>query len=258
MRTQDSDTRRSLNNAGAGTGLQLASGMIVGCRDVVRCGADVAQGNANGFLPDRALCPLSVGGGHRLHADAAAAFDRMAAARELCVTDSYRDYAAPVDVYERKPDLAAVPGTSNHGWGGGSLWTWGAVPSASTRRRTSASRRTRPGTDGTTRPGPSRTAAAPSPGTGSTSAGPDPTGPSGTPYGLEAQALTGTGLGRQVDVGVEHDGGHRIAARCSIGASSCWSPRSGGPIARPSSRRTLCCPLAYPGTGAQSGPAHPR
>ena len=35
----------------------------------------------------------------------------------LCVTDSYRTYAAQVDVYARKPGLAAVPGTSNHGWG---------------------------------------------------------------------------------------------------------------------------------------------
>ncbi len=156
MRTQDSDTRRSLNNAGAGTGLQLASGMIVGCRDVVRCGADVAQGNANGFLPDRALCPLSVGGGHRLHADAAAAFDRMAAARELCVTDSYRDYAAPVDVYERKPDLAAVPGTSNHGWGGIAL-DLGCGAERFDTLTYQWLRRTRPGTDGTTRPGPSRT-----------------------------------------------------------------------------------------------------
>lgn len=28
-----------------------------------------------------------------------------------------RDYAAQVDVYRRKPTLAAVPGTSKHGWG---------------------------------------------------------------------------------------------------------------------------------------------
>jgi LAS superfamily LD-carboxypeptidase LdcB len=35
----------------------------------------------------------------------------------VCVTDSYRSYAAQVDVYHRKPGLAAVPGTSEHGWG---------------------------------------------------------------------------------------------------------------------------------------------
>jgi LAS superfamily LD-carboxypeptidase LdcB len=37
--------------------------------------------------------------------------------KPLCVTDSYRDYARQVDVYRRKPGLAAVPGTSRHGWG---------------------------------------------------------------------------------------------------------------------------------------------
>ena len=41
----------------------------------------------------------------------------MSAVRALCVTDSYRDYGAQVDVYQRKPELAAIPGTSNHGWG---------------------------------------------------------------------------------------------------------------------------------------------
>jgi LAS superfamily LD-carboxypeptidase LdcB len=34
----------------------------------------------------------------------------------LCVTDSYRTFASQVDRYCRKPALAAIPGTSNHGW----------------------------------------------------------------------------------------------------------------------------------------------
>ena len=61
--------------------------------------------------------------GHRLRADAARAFNRLTAASRasrgvpLCVTDSYRDYPSQVDVFSRKPGLAAVPGTSNHGWG---------------------------------------------------------------------------------------------------------------------------------------------
>ncbi len=73
---------------------------------------------ANGFLPASALCPIGVPG-HALRADAAAAFKELNAAYGggLCVTDSYRSYAAQVDVYQRKPGLAAVPGTSNHGWG---------------------------------------------------------------------------------------------------------------------------------------------
>ena len=80
-------------------------------------------GAANGFLSEEDLCPLGVGRGHRLRTDAARAFDRLNAARlasvgtPLCVTDSYRSYAAQVDVFKRKPQLAATPGRSQHGWG---------------------------------------------------------------------------------------------------------------------------------------------
>ncbi|MFP5347060.1 MAG: M15 family metallopeptidase [Actinomycetes bacterium] len=35
----------------------------------------------------------------------------------LCITDSYRDLASQIAVRAAKPTLAAVPGTSNHGWG---------------------------------------------------------------------------------------------------------------------------------------------
>jgi LAS superfamily LD-carboxypeptidase LdcB len=35
----------------------------------------------------------------------------------ICITDSYRSYAAQERLYGQKPALAAVPGTSNHGWG---------------------------------------------------------------------------------------------------------------------------------------------
>jgi LAS superfamily LD-carboxypeptidase LdcB len=35
----------------------------------------------------------------------------------LCITDSYRSFAAQVDAHLRKPRITAVPGTSNHGWG---------------------------------------------------------------------------------------------------------------------------------------------
>lgn len=33
------------------------------------------------------------------------------------MTDSYRSYDDQVRVYAEKPTLAAIPGTSNHGWG---------------------------------------------------------------------------------------------------------------------------------------------
>ena len=80
-------------------------------------------GAVNGFLPDDALCPLGQATGHRLQTAAARSFDALSQARRtvtgqpLCVTDSYRSYGAQVDVFRRKPSLAATPGRSQHGWG---------------------------------------------------------------------------------------------------------------------------------------------
>lgn len=77
----------------------------------------------NGMLDPSTLCPLDDAPGHALRPDAAAAFNAMNAAHTseglgpLCVGDSYRSYAAQVQVYATKPQLAAVPGSSNHGWG---------------------------------------------------------------------------------------------------------------------------------------------
>ena len=79
-------------------------------------------GYPNGLIPPSALCEIGVGG-HRLRCDAAAAWKAMAAAfasdtgSRMCITDSYRTYAGQVKLYGEKPALAAVPGTSNHGWG---------------------------------------------------------------------------------------------------------------------------------------------
>jgi hypothetical protein len=87
------------------------------------CGPPSSAGEVNGFLSAESLCPLEVGGGHRLRTDAAKAFDALNRARiaatgaPLCVTDSYRSYASQVDVFQRKPHLAATPGRSQHGWG---------------------------------------------------------------------------------------------------------------------------------------------
>ncbi|MCA1710628.1 MAG: M15 family metallopeptidase [Actinobacteria bacterium] len=85
-------------------------------------GADVS-GFPNGQIPPEALCPLWFTAGHRLRADAAAAFKPMAIeyaatfGTPLCVTDSYRTLDAQVAVKAEKPTLAATPGMSNHGWG---------------------------------------------------------------------------------------------------------------------------------------------
>jgi cell wall-associated NlpC family hydrolase len=85
-------------------------------------GARQWGGYPNGLIPSSAMCPLGVAG-HQLRCDAAAAYRAMSAAfaadtgAPLCITDSYRTFAGQVDLYRRKPALAAVPGTSNHGWG---------------------------------------------------------------------------------------------------------------------------------------------
>jgi cell wall-associated NlpC family hydrolase len=85
-------------------------------------GARAWGGYPNGLIPPSALCPLGVAG-HLLRCDAAAAYRAMSAAfassfgTPICITDSYRTYAGQVRLYGRKPALAAVPGTSNHGWG---------------------------------------------------------------------------------------------------------------------------------------------
>ncbi len=77
----------------------------------------------NGGIPLSALCPVWGASGQYLRADSAFAFDRLSVAyaqqfgRPVCVTDSYRPYADQVRIHATSPTLAAVPGTSNHGWG---------------------------------------------------------------------------------------------------------------------------------------------
>ncbi|GIJ51216.1 hypothetical protein Val02_81020 [Virgisporangium aliadipatigenens] len=80
----------------------------------------------NGKIPMNALAPVG-STGHRLWAPAATALEQlMATARrngvQIGISDSYRSYPEQVDVARRKGlykngGLAAVPGTSDHGWG---------------------------------------------------------------------------------------------------------------------------------------------
>ncbi|CAA9214315.1 MAG: hypothetical protein AVDCRST_MAG52-128 [uncultured Blastococcus sp.] len=85
-------------------------------------GARSWGGYPNGLIPPSALCPIGVGS-HSLRCDAAAAYKAMSTAfasafgTPVCITDSYRTYGSQVRLYGQKPALAAVPGTSNHGWG---------------------------------------------------------------------------------------------------------------------------------------------
>jgi zinc D-Ala-D-Ala carboxypeptidase len=80
----------------------------------------------NGRVPREALSEIG-STGHRMWAPAARQYEALsaAAARDgvtLGITDSYRTYESQVDLAERKGlykngGLAAVPGTSDHGWG---------------------------------------------------------------------------------------------------------------------------------------------
>jgi hypothetical protein len=78
-------------------------------------------GYSNGLIPATALCPLTAAG-QLLRCDAATAWNAMSAAYQaasgspICITDSYRSLAVQVRLRAEKPTLAAVPGTSNHGW----------------------------------------------------------------------------------------------------------------------------------------------
>ncbi len=79
-------------------------------------------GYPNGLIPPSALCTIGAAS-HMLRCDAAEAYQALSAAYAssfggpVCITDSYRAFSAQVRLYQVKPALAAVPGTSNHGWG---------------------------------------------------------------------------------------------------------------------------------------------
>lgn len=102
--------------AAPATGTRTASGVP----------ADLAV-YGNGKVPRAALTELSSAPGHRLWAPAAGAFERMRAAAaadgvSFGITDSYRPLNVQQDLARTKGlykngGLAAVPGTSQHGWG---------------------------------------------------------------------------------------------------------------------------------------------
>ena len=87
---------------------------------------DELRAYGNGKIPADALAPIGIKS-HKLWNVAAEAFKEMRAAAaadgvDIGVTDSYRDYDEQVDLVRRKGlysqgGLAAVPGTSPHGWG---------------------------------------------------------------------------------------------------------------------------------------------
>lgn len=103
------------------------------------CNPNVEPTGANGQLDTAELCMLW-DGVHQLRADAAVAISEMDVAfkarfgADLCLTDGYRTLASQKTLKYEKGGLAAVPGTSNHGWGlavdlcsdetSGAPWEW--------------------------------------------------------------------------------------------------------------------------------------
>ncbi|MBI9114925.1 M15 family metallopeptidase [Sanguibacter suaedae] len=73
----------------------------------------------NGTIPLDELCTLSFAPKHRLRCDAALALEDAydAGMPSSRMTDSYRTLAGQVSLAGLKPELAAVPGTSQHGLG---------------------------------------------------------------------------------------------------------------------------------------------
>ena len=77
----------------------------------------------NGRLPDHVLCPLPFAPTHRLRCDAATMLIALNEAfvaefgRILPIGDTYRTYESQVVLRARVGRMAAVPGTSMHGWG---------------------------------------------------------------------------------------------------------------------------------------------
>ena len=101
--------------------------------------AGSTAGYSNGSIPSTLLCELSFASGHVLRCDAAAQLERLDVAyrayfgTHLVITDSYRSFGAQSTARAIKGTLAAVPGTSNHGWGlaidvGGGAQDFGTAP----------------------------------------------------------------------------------------------------------------------------------
>jgi hypothetical protein len=92
--------------------------VLPGCTGVVPAGAAWA----NGLIPTKGLCTLWEPK-HSLRADAAVAIAKLNIAykqrfgKAICLTDTYRSLADQRRLKALKPGLAAVAGTSQHGWG---------------------------------------------------------------------------------------------------------------------------------------------
>lgn len=96
------------------------------------------EGYGNGQIPTDVLCEVSFAPGELLRCDAAHQFEalnatyREAFGADISVTDSYRSFDEQVSMKASRGYFAAVPGTSNHGWGlaldlGGGIQDYGTA-----------------------------------------------------------------------------------------------------------------------------------
>lgn len=92
-------------------------------------------GHENGKIPEDELAEIPWASGQFLREDAAEKLKAMndefrsEFGKDISITDAYRDYDTQVRLKKEKPNLAAKPGTSNHGWGlaldlGGGINNW--------------------------------------------------------------------------------------------------------------------------------------
>ena len=81
------------------------------------------DGYTNGAIPLKVLCAVAFAPSQHLRCDAAEALGRLNAAyradygHDLVITGSYRTLEEQISTRAAKGTMAAVPGTSNHGWG---------------------------------------------------------------------------------------------------------------------------------------------
>ena len=81
------------------------------------------DGHTNGSIPLKVLCTVAFAPSQHLRCDAAEALVRLneayrvAFGRDLAISGSYRTLEEQISTRAAKGTMAAVPGTSNHGWG---------------------------------------------------------------------------------------------------------------------------------------------
>lgn len=99
-------------------------GLAVSVGDFDSAVAGPWGGHSNGRIPAAALCPIPWQPVDSMRCDATKSLVALNAAykakwgHNICVNEGYRSYEKQVYLYATKPrGVAAVPGTSNHGWG---------------------------------------------------------------------------------------------------------------------------------------------